>query len=266
MERKYVLITGAGSGLGRAFALECARKSFDLILVEQPGTGLRSAADYLAYKFGITAHVFEFDLTDTAELHRHIDHIMARYAIFFLINNAGIGGTASILDTPVDRIDKIISLNVRSMALLTRMLIPRLAEHPGSYILNVASMAAFTPIAYKTVYPATKAFVSSFSLGLKEELAEKGVSVSVLYPGPIMTNSSVSRRIIGLGARGKVGLLSTDEIARLALRKALRGRSIIVPGIMNRISQYLLGWVPTGWKLKIVSREVRRELGFSAPF
>lgn len=266
METKYVLITGAGSGLGRALVLECAKRNFNLILVDQPGSNLRSSADYLQYKFGITIHVHEFDQTDTTEMYAHVNRITERYAVFFLINNAGVGGTANILDTPVDRIDKIINLNVRSMALLTRMMIPQLAEHTKSYILNVASMAAFTPIAYKTVYPASKAFVSSFSLGLKEELADRGVSVSVLYPGPIMTNSSVSRRIIGLGPMGKVGLLSADEIARISLKKVLRGKSVIIPGWMNRFNQYLLNWVPTGWKLRMVSREVRKEIVFTARF
>lgn len=265
MDRKYVLITGAGSGLGRALALECAKRNFDLLLIEQPGTGLQSVADYLQYKFDIVVHVHECDLTNTADLQMQVNRISAQYRIFFLINNAGIGGTAHILETPLERIDQIIALNVRGMALLTRMLIPSLTAHPRSYILNVASMAAFTPIAYKTVYPASKAFVSSFSLGLKEELASAGVGVSVLYPGPIMTNSSVSRRIIGLGMKGRVGLMTTDEIARVALRNTLRGKSVIIPGWMNRINQYLLGWIPTEWKLRIVSREVRKEIEFSVP-
>lgn len=260
MNRKYVLITGANSGLGKALSLECAKRGFNIIMLEQAGTNIHSTAQCLQYIYHIDTRVFEFDLTDTMKMYEHLKTITEEHDIFFLINNAGIGGTSSITETSLEWIDKIISINVKSMALLTRMLIPALLTHEKSYILNVASMAAFTPIAYKTVYPASKAFVSSFSLGLKEELAEKGVSVSVLYPGPIMTNSSVTQRIISLGLKGKIGLLSTDEIAQKAIQNTLKGKSAILPGLMNSFNQFLMNLVPANWRIKIVSKEIKKEM------
>ncbi|WP_262709987.1 SDR family NAD(P)-dependent oxidoreductase [Pedobacter frigoris] len=126
--------------------------------------------------------------------------------------------------------------------------------------MNIASMAAFTPIAYKTVYPASKAFISSFSLGLREELNDTSISISVVYPGPIMTNSGVSARIIKQGIKGKMGLLSTPEIARVALRQTLVGKAIIIPGFWNRLNQRLMAMLPMEIKLKIVSQAVKKEL------
>lgn len=189
---------------------------------------------------------------------------MEHFSINFLINNAGIGGTSSLTETPVERIDDIIQLNVRSTSLITRMMIPHLLREPMSHILNVSSMAAFTPIAYKTVYPASKAFISSFSLGLREEFAGTGLSISVLYPGPIMTNSNTSRRIIHQGMKGKMGLLATTDIARIAIRKTLKGSPVIIPGLTNKLNHFIMNLLPLGFKLRVVSKEVKKEMQWSA--
>src|SRR5690606_36480402 len=119
-----------------------------------------------------------------------------------------------------------------------------------------------TPIAYKTVYPASKAFISSFALGLREELRGSGVSVSVVYPGSIMTNSNVSRRIIGLGIKGRIGLLSVPEIARAALKGTLAGKAVIIPGLWNRINHQLMKLIPLETRLKLLSGAIRQELNF----
>lgn len=259
----YTLITGASSGLGKEFAIHCARKGMNIILIALPGGNLRSIADNLELEYSVSVKVFEFDLSDSDILKQQLQVIMEKYAINFLINNAGVGGTSSITHTSLERIDDIIMLNVRSTVLLTHLLIPHLLRHPQSYIMNIASMAAFTPIAYKTVYPASKAFISSFFLGLKEELATTGLSVSVVYPGPIMTNSHTSRRIISQGRKGKMGLLPTPEIARIAMKGTLAGCPVIIPGLMNKINHALMQLLPLSLKMRIVSREVKKEIPFA---
>ncbi|MET6997028.1 SDR family NAD(P)-dependent oxidoreductase [Chitinophaga defluvii] len=262
-DQQYTLITGASSGLGKEFAIQVARSGRNIILIALPGGAARLLAASLMEEFGIDAQVFEFDLTDSIELRYHIVYILKHFSINFLINNAGVGGTSAIVDTSLERIDQIIQLNVRSMALLTHLLIPHLLTHEHSYIMNISSMAAFTPIAYKTVYPASKAFISSFSLGLREELAGTGLSVSVVYPGPIMTNSSTTRRVISQGRKGKMGLLSAAEIASIALSRTLTQHPTIIPGFMNKVNHFLMGILPMRLKLRIVSREVKKEIQYT---
>lgn len=261
-QRPFTLITGASAGLGREFAIQCARRQMNLILIALPGGQIDDLAHELMKSFGIAVHALEFNLTDPLQLNQQLAHITATYPINFLINNAGVGGTSAIQETSPERIDQIIQLNVRSTVMLTHRLIPHLLKHERSYIMNISSMAAFTPIAYKTVYPASKAFISSFSLGLREELSSTGLSVSVVCPGPIMTNSNTTRRVISQGFKGKMGLLPTATIARIALEKTLAGMPVIIPGRMNRINQALMSLLPIGWKLKIVSREVRKEIQY----
>lgn len=260
----YTLITGASSGLGKEFAVQCARCGRNILLIALPGGNMSSLADNLQLEYGIDARVFEFDMTDSHELKKQLAVITDQFNIDFLINNAGIGGTSAINETPIDNIDSIILLNVRSTVLLTRMLIPHLLKNKCSYIMNISSMAAFTPIAYKTVYPASKAFISSFSLGLKEELAGTGISVSVVYPGPIMTNSHTTRRIIGQGLKGKMGLLATNRLAGIALRSTLAKEPVIIPGWMNKLNYILMSVLPQAIKLKLVSREVKKEMALMA--
>lgn len=259
MKKKYTVITGASSGLGSALALGCARRGMNLILIALPGSAVRKMATELERLFHITAYCLEFDLTHTAAVEEYLEKIKL-LEIDFLINNAGMGGTASFLDCSLSYIDKIIQLNIRCTALLTRRLLPQLLNHKKSYLLNIASMAAFAPIAYKTVYPASKAFVSSFSLGLREELQERGLSVSVAYPGPIMTNSDTSRRILLHGFKGRLGLFSTEALAEKIIGQTLNGKAVIIPGLWNRMNQRLMGFMPSTVKARLISGAVKQEL------
>ncbi len=261
--KQYTLITGASSGLGKAFAIDCAARGMHIILIALPGSNTASLGGSIALQYGVDVQVFEFDLTDGDALHRHLAHITEHFNVSFLINNAGMGGTSHLTETAIEKIDQIIQLNVRSTVLVTRLLIPHLLKNDKSYIMNISSMAAFTPIAFKTVYPASKAFISSFSLGLNEEFSGTGLSVSVVYPGPMMTNSHTSRRIIGQGFKGKMGLLSAAAIARLAIRKTLAGQPTIIPGFMNRVNHLLMSVLPVEWKSRIVSREVKKEIQYA---
>lgn len=260
----YTVITGASAGLGKEFAIQCAKAGMNLILIALPGTQTSELAQSLVNTFAIEVEVFEFDLTDSDLLKKQLEYITTHFRINFLINNAGIGGTSAIRETSTEKIDQIIQLNVCSTVMITHLLIPHLLKNERSYIMNISSMAAFTPIAYKTVYPASKAFIASFAHGLREELSGTGISISVVYPGPIMTNSNTTRRVISQGMKGKMGLLPTSAIASIALRKTLAGYPTIIPGLMNKLNHLLMTLLPLELKLKIVSREVRKEIQYQA--
>lgn len=260
---KYALVTGASSGLGKEFAIQNAIRGRNLLLFALPGSNIDAFATDIMTEYGIDVKGFELNMTDIEVLKEKVNSLLQDYEIDFLINNAGVGGTSVITEISPEQIDGIIQLNVKSTTLLTCMMIPHMLRQKQAYILNVSSMAAFTPIAYKTVYPASKAFISSFSLGLREELSGTGISVSVLYPGAIMTNSNATQRIIRQGLKGRLGLLSTSAIATEALAGTLKGKSVIIPGIANRMSRFFMGLLPLDWKLRLVSRAVKKEIDYS---
>lgn len=256
----FTLITGASSGLGKELAIECARRKMNLILVSLPGENLPQFCVNLAEKYQVIACPYETDLTDKMRVEKLAEWVIANFPVNVLINNAGVGGTRLLETTPTDYIDRLIQLNIRATSLLVRLLIPELKMHRKAYILNVSSMAAFSPLPYKTVYPASKAFVYHFTRGLKAELKNTSIRVSVVNPGPIMTNPDVVARIQKQGALARLALISAPAIARISIAELIRGKAVIIPGYLNRINVSLMSLIPSGIKLSLSTRIIQREL------
>ncbi len=261
----YTLITGASSGLGKEFAIECARRGRNLILVALPGRNLPLLCNVLERQFGVSAVCFETDLTDRNAIISMAGHLTRYYRIDFLINNAGTGGTLPFDTSTPEYLERIIHLNISAVALLTRLLIPELKRHRRSCILNVASMAAFSPIPFKTIYPASKAFIYNFSRSLNAELRGTGVSVAVVHPGPILTNPDVAIRIVRQGFAGRIGLLPASAIARAGLDGIAGGKVVIVPGFMNKFNRLLMKMVPSSVRLQTLARVIYREIEQERP-
>lgn len=256
---KYALLTGASLGLGKALAGELASRKINLLLVSLPGEGLPELGEELARSYKINVHWFETDLASPEAVYE-ISSWAQNYNVQILINNAGIGGTRAFEKASPCYLDNIIQVNVRATSMLTRLMLPVLKQNKQSYILNVASMASFSPFAFKTVYPASKAFIYSFSRGLQEELRGTGVQVSVIHPGPIKTNPDVTARIEKQGLLGKIGLITPEKLASIAIRQLLKRDSLILPGVFNKLNWLLMSIIPNYWKLLLVSRVVRREI------
>ncbi|MBK8563261.1 MAG: SDR family NAD(P)-dependent oxidoreductase [Saprospiraceae bacterium] len=255
----YALITGASRGLGRAFAFELAKQNANLILVALPNEGLAAFASQLGQR-GVNVHFFETDLSKRENVEALAATVNQSFALNVLVNNAGRGGTRRMEEAEPHYIDGILQLNIVATALLTRLLLANLRQQGSAWILNVSSMAAFSPIGFKTVYPASKAFIRHFSLGLREELKGTGVSVSIVYPGPMKTNSDVTQRIEDQGIKGRIGLLSPEAVASVALREMLAGKANIIPGFGNKLNRWLMGLLPEKLVIKLVSRAVLKEL------
>ncbi len=256
----YTLITGASTGLGKELAIECARRKMNLILVSLPGENLPELCSNLSARFQIIICPYETDLTDREQVERLAAWVITNFSVNVLINNAGAGGTRLLETTPTDYIDRLIQLNIRATSLLVRLLIPELKMHRKAYILNVSSMAAFSPLPYKTVYPASKAFVYHFTRGLKAELRNTTIKVSVVNPGPIMTNADVTSRILKQGKLGRIALVSASSIAKISVANLIKGKAVIIPGFLNQINFLLMSLIPSGIKLSLSTRVVQREL------
>lgn len=257
--RRYALITGASSGLGRCYALELARQGIDTLLVALPDSGLDKVVA-ASRQYGVSCIPFEADLCNEEALYELCWEIDTRYSLFMIINNAGTGGTKRFTTCAPKYLDCMLRLNMRVPVFLTRYLLPNLRRAPEAFILNVASMAAFSPIGFKTIYPASKRFILHFSLGLREELRGTGVSVSCVAPGPMKTNAEITSRIERQGIFGRQGLLSPEEVARISLRDLFHHKTMILPGWSNRINRLLLGLIPQTVRIRLMSRVIAREL------
>lgn len=255
--KAYAVVTGASRGLGRSIATELSRQGYNTILV-----GSSSLTQEVCQELKETYHTqsvcFMTDLTVEENVLKLAEEINRQYEVFMLVNNAGTGGSCSFEGASIDYLDNILNLNVRCTTLLTHQLLPNLKRQPKSYILNVGSLAAYTPTGFKTVYPASKSFVLSFSLGLREELRNTSVSVSVCSPGAMATNPDVIARIQKQGFLGRVTLHSTEKIARKCVRRTLRGKRLIIfTPVSYTLSRLVPNVVKTPAMTRIVQREVR---------
>jgi len=254
----YALITGASQGLGKYLSIDLAKRNYNILLVSLPNEELNILASEIA-KFNVRVEFFETDLTKK----ENILNLIAwanKYPIEVLINNAGCGGSQYINDASINYIDNIILLNIRATSLITKLLIPKLSQHSKSYILNISSMAAFSPIGYKTVYPASKKFIDFFSLGLSEELKSKNIRVSVVYPGPMKTNPDVTRRIEEQSKFVNAGIIELEDAARVSLNGLFSGKKRIIVGKLNKLSRLILAILPLKVKVKILSKAVKKEI------
>jgi short-subunit dehydrogenase len=264
-EKKFTLITGASAGLGKALAEECARRGMNLILVSLPEDELHLLGASLRREYGVEVHCFEMDLTQREAPLELARTVLQRFSVNMLINNAGVGGSMPLEKASAGYIDNILQLNIRALCLLTYQFVPELKKHDRSYILNISSLAAFSPIPFKTVYPASKAFVYSYSRSLRAELSHTSVQVAVLNPGPILTNADVVSRVRKHGWWGRLMTLTPEWTARMAIRNTLRGRCVIIPGIMGKMSFLLMKLAPTGLRLFILTRILSQEVRSRRP-
>jgi short-subunit dehydrogenase len=256
----FTLITGASTGLGKAMAIECASRKMNLILVSLPGEELPFLCCKLRSEYNILVYCYEIDLTRKNAPYELYEWINDNFSVEIIINNAGIGGTMPFDQSSIEFIDNIIQLNIRTVSVLTRLLIPELKQHERAYILNVASMAALYPMPFKSVYPASKAFIYHFSRGLQEELRKTSIRVCVINPGPMMTNCDVISRILKQGIWGRLGLLTTNKIARIAICSMLKEKTVIIPGLFNKLYLIMVRLIPARIVLPLMSMQLRKEM------
>lgn len=257
--KRYALITGASQGFGKELAEELARRGHNLLLVSLPNENLDKVSNELALKYNIDAKYFESDLTKERSVYDIAEWALLQYRVNVLINNAGIGGSMPFQLCTTKMLDEMILINIRAVTILTRLMIEELRSHPKSYILNVGSLASFSPMAFKSVYPPSKAFIYSFSHGLNQELKGSGVSVTAIHPGPMKTNAEVTSRIERQSFLGRLGLLSPKRVAKQAINGLFKSKTQIVPGIYNRIFWLLLKITPLNIRLSLVSDVFRLE-------
>jgi short-subunit dehydrogenase len=230
------LITGASSGIGLELAKLFAGDRHRVILVARESERLRRAAAEIGEIAGAAPQVIACDLADRESASR-IHTEVAGTVIDYVVNNAGfgLGGEFSKTDrrTELD----MIQVNVTSLVDLTKLMLPAMVARKSGKIMNVASTAAFQPGPLMAIYYASKAFVLSFSEAIAEELAGSGVTVTALCPGP--TASDFQRRAaiehVKLVKNKSLGMMSSEEVAKIGYRGMMDGKVIVIPGLMNKL-------------------------------
>jgi uncharacterized protein len=181
------LITGASSGIGAVYADRLARRGYDLILVARNQDRLQQLATRLHEQTGRTVKTVAADLTAAGDLAKVEALLRDDASISMLINNAGVGATAPLLQADIGKMDEMLNLNVNVLTRLTYAAAPAFVARKQGAIINIASIVAVAPELLNGVYGGSKAYVLAFSQSLKHELSDKGVRVQAVLPGATAT-------------------------------------------------------------------------------
>jgi len=249
---EWALITGASGGIGYELAKVFAANKCNLVLVSRNEARLKKVAEELGAQHGVEIRVLVKDLS-LPNAPQEVFDALRDTPVSVLANNAGFGwwGTFSECDLQSQALE-IMHLNMDSLVALTRLFVPQMLARRQGRILNVASTAAFQPGPFSNIYFATKAFVLSFSLALAEELAGTGVTVTTLCPGS--TRTEFFERAGLKNSRPEWHMMNADVVARAGYRGLMRGKRVVIPGWVNKLTATLANFMPT----RVTTKAVRK--------
>jgi uncharacterized protein len=227
------VITGASSGIGAIYADRLAKRGHDLILVARNQSRLAALAKRLKTETGRSVETIAADLNDKADLARIETVLRTNASITLLVNNAGVGAAAPLLNSDVEKMDEMIRLNVGALTRLTYAVVPGFVARGGGTIVNIASIVAISPETLNGVYGGSKAFVLAFSQSLQHELAQKGIRVQAVLPGATATEFW---DIAGLPVSNlRAGtVMSAEDLVDAALAGLDQGEIVTIPSLPDK--------------------------------
>ena len=242
---KTAIITGASSGLGEEFVRQL-RSFFPEIERVWLVARRRERLDALASELGegVSVCLLPLDLCSEGSLIALRSVLKAEEPeVQLLINCAGIGFLGYVADMPLETQTGMTELNVTALTAVTNLVLPYMKA--GSYILNVSSIASFCPNARMTVYSATKAYVTAFSQGLREEMRPRGIAVSAVCPGPMDTEFLDLAGISGHSQTfERLPHCQVQKVATGALKAAKAGKAVYTPGLFFKFYRLVAKLLP----------------------
>jgi hypothetical protein len=223
------LVTGSSSGIGAVYADRLAKRGYDLILVARNQARLNAVADRLRGETGRQVTVLSADLNERAGLARIEAVLRDNPDIAMLVNNAGVGSVASILQADVDKMEAMIDLNITALTRLTYAVVPAFVARGAGTIINISSVVGIAVEALNGVYSASKSYVLSFGHSLQKDLAEKGVRVQTVLPGATATEFW---DIAGYPPQKTAEItMSVEDCVDAALAGLDAGELVTIPGL-----------------------------------
>ncbi len=257
---RHALITGASAGLGAEYARQLAAAGTNLVLTARRLDRLEELARELRAKHGVAVDVVQADLLDAAGIER-VERLIAESPdLDLLVNNAGFGGRSGFVRGDVADHLRMVEVHVGATVRLTRAALPGMIARGRGGIINLASIAAFSPFS-GAMYSGTKAFLVMFSVNLQAEVEAKGISVQALCPGMTHTEfhevAAIDKAIVP-----KPFWMTAEKVVRISLRKLGRG-AVCVPGWKNKAIAFLMRCPATAAGVRAAGRSAaaRRKAG-----
>lgn len=258
-QRPLAVITGASSGIGEEFARQIAARGYDLVLVARRIDRLTALAERLGAEYWVNCVPFEADLARPDERDRLCDALASSSTrVEMLVNNAGFGTHGFFHETDLQRELELINVNCAAPVHLTKRLLPWMLERRRGFVVNVASLSAFTPGPVMAMYFASKAFLLSFSEALWEECRDTGVNVTALCPGPVRTEFQSTAGLSSKARSSGTAPIAVERVVGDGLQGVFSGKRVVIPGYQARMAAMLSRLTPKGRALKTV-RAIQEE-------
>lgn len=252
-KKKYAVITGASAGIGLEFAKKLAEKGYPLVLIARREDRLLKLAKELKTK----CEVITADLGREEECYR-VFYQLENKEIAIFINNAGFGDCGRFTETDLQKEMNMVQLNVKALHVLMKLMLKKMQKAGSGYILNVASSAGLIPAGpYMATYYATKAYVTSLTRAVAQELMESGsrVYVGCLCPGPVDTEfNSVAN--VEFALKG----ISAKYCAEYALQQMAKRKTVIIPTRRMQAAMTLGRFLPPSLYIRIASHQQKKKL------
>ena len=259
-EKNFALVTGASSGIGLAISTELARRGYPLLLVGNQEIELAEVAWELEVKYRVDTMAFYMDLAQSDSAQKLYDYCETNaLKIEILVNNAGMFFFRDVTETSEELARTIINLHVLTPTMLSRLMARKMMmENRKGYILNVASISSRMMMPGIALYGSTKSYLRCFSRAMRNEVFDKGISITTICPGAVATGLyNLPSRYMELGI--KLGIiLPAERLATLAVKKMFRRRAEVIPGgFVNRLFVFLAAAMPE-WLVRRLRNRLRR--------
>jgi uncharacterized protein len=233
----YALITGSSKGIGKAIAIELAKRKYNLLLVARSESLLQQLSVEISQQFGVKVAYLALDLAQPQAAQQVANWVEKEgYPLSILVNNAGYGLSGLFESQTVESNRDMMQLNMVLVSELCQVLLPTLKKQPKAYILNVSSTTAYQALPLMSLYAATKVFVLNFTRGLCYELQNTSVSVTVLCPGTTDT-AFIDRANVSNKARKNAEkvAMTPEAVAKIGVDGMFAGKAEVIAGFINKL-------------------------------
>ncbi|HAS56601.1 MAG TPA: hypothetical protein DD377_02790 [Firmicutes bacterium] len=256
--KKVTLITGAGGGLGKEFALIYAKNKNDLVLVDVDENGLKETNEYVK-KNCIDANIdlFVSDLSNSVGLENVYVHCKDKgYFVNNLVNAAGFGDCCDFKDMAISKQLKMTEVNCNAVLYFTRVFLDDMLKNNEGHIINVSSIAGLVPGPYMCTYHATKSFVAVLGESIAYELRKTNVKVLTLCPGPF--NSKFVSKAHNDYTFSKIKPYDAIDVASYGYKKSIKGKTFAIMGFKNKLSCFAPRFFSRKFVTKVSARQLKK--------
>lgn len=253
------LVTGASSGIGEEYATQLASQGADLVIAARRVDRLKALATKLEAEYQITVDVLKADLSSPASAYELFNRATEQgREVTILINNAGIGPFGPFITGERERHVATLQLNTVALTELCHLFINHMLEHgKKSYIANIGSIASFQGVTNYAVYAGTKAYVRVFSEIMARELKDTNISMTCVCPGGTYTEFMEANGQI-LKESAKSVMMTAREVVDAGMKGMLSGRTVVIPGLMNKLACFLPRILPSKVALTLAQMAMDR--------